>query len=461
MKKITRNVILHPFLFFIWGININAKAENKSDKKDKDEKKEIDKKEDKNNEKESNDDKKDNKPKQKDNDDDYEEPQPDPENDDIDQKIDINENIESKKEFKKKINNLTQAVNYLKYEENQEINDLILIKSELEKALNKDPFNKNNLYYYILANSRLAILNLGLGEDGNKFLENVLNTQKKLNEKAITDPEFINLKKNIINELYNIYIERGKKYLTKGYYERSKENFYLANKVKPNTADTYLYFSLIYLINNNNEECSEYIRKYHKLGGKDALSYYAMAIILDRQKKLYAAMDIINQGIKFNPYNNALIERRFKILKKLNLIENYNQKIKNSDIIKGAKFYQLSVFHKYYGNEEKFRNYLKKSVRYSPNQFETQFELGKYYFNKAAEILGIKKRNTETKSTSKKLKKKISPESKLKRYFKYAKKRFELANKLKPKQKIIIDKIKFIENYLKKDKKSKQPKNKK
>ncbi len=508
LKNKNKNLnLLFKFSFFLLLIVLNNKIQakdfniknfnainkkegnNKQDEKkekEKEQEKEKKKEEENNNdnnekkEQEKNDDEKEkkNNEKKKDDDDDYEEPQPDPENDDIDQKAKSNaysnenkkavENKEKILDQKDKKINLTKAKNYLLFDEKIKEEKLKQIKLNLEKELIKNSSNKEILYFFAIVNARLAIINLGIGDDGIAFSKLAIINFKKIIKLSSNNIELIKICKANIDELYKLYIDRGLKYFKKGYNNRAKQNFENAGYMKPNSLATYLYLSSIFLMQEKYEDALDELSIYHKLGGQDAAYYYAMAIILDKQAKYENAIDIINQGLKIHSFNDGLIQRRFKILKKLDLLNDYDKRIKKANLNKGAKYYQLATFYKFVGKQEKVKSFFQKAARFSPNQFETQFAIGVYYYNKAAELsdkifdesfLGIKKDEkkiieNKTKIKKKRKKKKISPETQIKRYLGYAKKRFTLANKLKYNQKIIIDKIKYIEQYLGKEKKN-------
>ena len=378
-------------------------------------------------------------------------------------------------QLNRSISNLNKAINYLTFEIDQNKKELIEIKEILDKEVKKSSQKYWNWYYRGIVYSKLVKHDLTIDNNGISNLSIALDSFKRSVKIGSKDEELNTMVKSNIKELYKKYIDIGLKLYKMESYDQALDNFEIAKSINKDFPEAYIYIaSTIYKRPNldkkdDHEIAIELYKKHITLGGQKDAAYYVIATFLENEGRFQESLKIINKGIKKNTFCTSLIYKKMNILKKLNMLKKYEKNLlKNSYLSKAAKYYHLSIMYRILGKKEKLGSLLQKSVKYSSHIFETQKSLGIYYFNKAAILskkLNIEKTKEISKmlsnqnskneikiSTKKKIKKRkkkeVSTETKLKKYLKFAKKRFSEAYKIKG-NKFCKKKIRFIENYLK------------
>ncbi len=387
------------------------------------------------------------------------------------------------KKKRKKINSLSSVINLIKYNvpTYEELEDC---KKVIDKNFEKYPKSKTVSYYKALVYNKLSKLELAIDNDGDKYLKQALDAFKKTQNLSKNDKEYNNFCESNINEIHQRYLERQYKYLRKGDNERVKDIFKICNDIYPNSPDTYLYMAMSEYEIGEYKNSLENYRIYQQLGGREAASYYGIALILNKiENNPDLALLTLEEGISIYPFNDRLISFKIDIINDKDELESFSKEIKYKFFSKkGAKSYQLAHFYKTIGEHKKAFSNFNKAAKYAKTSFEAQLSMGIEYFNKASSLMvklknkvieeqeesmvdinneGHKKKKKKKKKR-KREKQKVSLDKRISKLMRDAKSKFKKANFLKkeknPDNKLVTQTLIKINKYLNKKKKKKDKK---
>ncbi len=360
------------------------------------------------------------------------------------------------------IKNYKQAINQLVYNPNLDSKSLNKIKTFIVRH-SKISNDLDALYYKALINIKISKYKFSFLDDSDINTIKAIQLFKKVIHSPKANHELREICKVNIQQIYNKYINRGLKYYKMGHYYRAKSNYLILKKIDPNPNNTNLFLGCLYLTQGESRKALKMYKQCTNLThGRNAAYYYGMAELFNNAPQ--RTLEIVNVGLKKYPYNNDLIKKRLRILEKINDLNKYKSLI-SKKIPRGAKYYQMAKYYEFVGDDKHKLDFLKKAARYSKNQYETEFALAVFYYNRAAEYSKIisdefyeksigdktddisKKKQTKKMKKKKKVRKKLSNKTKLKRCFQLSKEMFVKANVIKP-NRLVTEKINFINTYL-------------
>ncbi len=371
----------------------------------------------------------------------------------------VNNNKTNKHSDSKQIRNYKQAINQLLYNKNLDSQSLNRIKTFIT---NRDKISNDLdiVYYKALIYAKISKQKFSFLNDSDTSTFKAIELFDKVIHSPKASHELREICKANIQQICNHYINRGLKYYNMGHYNRAKSNYLISKKIDPGSNNANLYLGCLYLIQGESNKALKMYKQSTNLKNSKSAYYYGMAELFNND--IQKTLKIVDIGLKNHPYNNDLIHKRLRALKKIDNLNEYKSLI-NKDIPNGAKHYQMAKYYEFVDDNKYKLDSFKKAARYSKNQHEIEFALAVLYYNRAAEYSKIvadkfhkenvkheadgTSKNPRTKKIKKKEKKKLSDETKLKRYLQLSKEKFVKANSIKS-SRLVTERINFINTYL-------------
>jgi tetratricopeptide (TPR) repeat protein len=290
-----------------------------------------------------------------------------------------------------------------------ENNDLAKAKEQIDKAVlhEKTSTSAKAWYYRGMIYMDLASSdkqeNKDLAKDGFKVAADAFEKVKQYDKpngqyaKLLKDRSYP-LWANSINKGFTIKDENPKE---------AYEYYDIAQKLYPDSIAAYEYAIDLAYKTQNYEKLKEYYAKIIEVN-KNPTWYSNWAWVLSNiDKNDEKALEVIQKGRKEFPTNGKLMEdeiNSFIALKRIDEAQAKMEQAIQTDTKNPLLYFNLGTIYAKKGNDVKSLELYNQALALDPNSFESNFNIGAHYYNKAAELITLtnKMSLTEYQKTGKK-----------------------------------------------------------
>ena len=180
--------------------------------------------------------------------------------------------------------------------------------------------------------------------------------------------------------LWGHYLRKGAAYFDEGNYESALINLEKSQALKPTDTTSFIYGGVVALADEKNEKALKDFQKYIENGGNDILAYERIIyIIADLNQDDEGALKFVKESREKFPRAGSLSEWEFKLLYRLNRLEEAKEEIKKrieSDPNNPELHFNLGVMNQATEDDnEALKNY-EKAIEVDPEYYNAYFNIG-------------------------------------------------------------------------------------
>lgn len=257
------------------------------------------------------------------------------------------------------------------------------------------------------------------------------------------DGEYGKLATAKMDNLFGAALNAGVESYNAQKYDDAINSYKMAQQIRPQDTTAYLYAAYAAEAKQDFASAKESYNKLMGINYKSPQMYNRLLQIARQEKDEKAAMDVIQQALKAYPNNKGFM------LEELNMLLSSGQGAQAMDKIDkaivadptNANLYAVkgSILDQNKQPELALAAY-KKAVEIDPNNFDAQFNLGVYNYNKAADL--YTKASRMNLATYQKSGKKMEADGK--KYFEQSLPYFEKALQLQPNDRAVISSLQKV-----------------
>jgi len=193
-----------------------------------------------------------------------------------------------------------------------------------------------------------------------------------------------------IERLWAYYLNRGVQYYKVEAFDEALEQFAICQKIYNDHPYMLLYTAIAAHQAEKYETALGYYEKYIKIGSAAPAVYRAFAnLTANYLKNTTGAYEMLQNAMNQYPWDINLLEEYYQLLLETNQLANTQQKLQTE--LAGMPhnpsiYYQLAYLYTQENNHEEAVAHYKKVLELLPRHIETILQLGKSYYNQAAQL---------------------------------------------------------------------------
>ncbi|QIX59794.1 tetratricopeptide repeat protein [Hymenobacter lutimineralis] len=264
------------------------------------------------------------------------------------------------------------------------------------------------------------------------------------------DSEYGKLAVGKLDNLYGMALNAGVESYNGKKYDEAINSYKMAQQIRPQDTTAFLYAAYASEAKEDFAGAKENYNKLMAINYKSPQMYERLLLIARQEKDEKAALAVVQQALQAYPNNKVFM------IEELNMLLSSGQGKQALDKIDraiaadptNANLYAVkgSILDQNKQTEQAFAAY-KKAVEVDPNNFDAQFNLGVYNFNKGADL--YTKVSRMDQAAYMKSGKKMEVDGK--KYFEQALPYFEKALQLQPKDQATIKSLSRVYTTLKRN----------
>lgn len=271
--------------------------------------------------------------------------------------------------------------------------DLLKAKDQIDKAtvhektsLQAKTWYYRGVIYMDMVNSADSTIQKA-APDGVKQAVEAFDKVRQLDK---PNGEYVKLAESRKINLWATALNKGINQSKKGQNTQALESYELAQRLRPENDTAYISAAGLAAQIKDYTSAKKYYAKLAEITN-DPIYYSTLIWVLQNVDKDYTkALEVAEQGLKKYPNNTRLMDDQINLYIATNKIDEAKAKMEEA-IVKNPKnallYYNLGTIYDKKGDEAKAKEYYNKSLEIDAENFDANFNLGAWYYNKAAKLI--------------------------------------------------------------------------